>query len=206
MLHLVFDLQGTMAGFGDPSVGGQRRAATDLPRSAVLGLIHACMGIDRSQIQENHPAVAGIRLAIAQEAAGTMVDYHTVWTPKKGKTILTHRGYQTDLHATVAAWGDDDTLRRAHAALLRPSWTPYLGRRSCPLTAPMRPELVDAPTLAAAMEGRVADDARLHGDDHPQPGLERQAESLALDRPGATQGDRRTFAATPRHRYGGRQA
>lgn len=204
MLHLVFRLEGVMAGFGDYSVGGERRAATHVPRSAVLGLLHACMGIDRRAVSSEHPAVAGFHLALAQSTGGTLVDYHTARTSEKDKVVLSQRGYQTDFRATAAAWGNEELLKEAHAALLHPAWTPYLGRRSCPLTAPLRPEVLDAASLANVLKTRANGGDRVHGDLHPAPGFPSVPEATASvsDFPAVTHGDRRAFRRRIRYEYG----
>lgn len=202
MRHLVFELHGVMAGFGDHSVGGQRRAATQVPRSAVLGLVQACMGVDRRDVSDSHPTVTGLHLAMAQAAGPTITDYHTTFTPKKEKTVLSRREYQTDLSAAVALWGESALLDEVREALLAPAWTPYLGRRSCPLTQPMRPALVEADTLAEAFAGRAPTAALVHGDPHPEPGFPQPLPTMASDRPAATVGDRRVFAPTLRYTYG----
>ena len=56
---------------------------------------------------------------------------------------MTSREYRTDCAFGVALWGCDG-LTQVQEALTRPFFVPYLGRKSCPLAAPMAPRVVDA--------------------------------------------------------------
>lgn len=76
-----------------------------------------------------------------------VIDYHTVKDArvdytglKKHDTIQTWREYLHDAEFTVALWNNLDpslSLDKLEEALRRPNFTPYLGRRSCPLTRPL---------------------------------------------------------------------
>ena len=63
--------------------------------------------------------------------------------------LLTTRDYVQGCAFLVALWGGD--LAGAQAALRRPAFAPYLGRRSCPLAAPLDPRVVAAETPVAAL-------------------------------------------------------
>lgn len=204
MLHLLFDLEGVLAGFGAVAMGGERRVSDAPTRSGVLGLIHACMGIDRSIVHAGHEAVKGLNVAVAVRDPGSvMVDYHTTFNQETEQTVESRRGYRTGVHYVVAVWGHDQLLKEARAALGSPVWTPYLGRRSCPLSAPMNPELVEASTLREALESRDAAKVRVVGDEHPHPDIPEVSRTHVPDWPSETSGDRRTFENPPLVTYGG---
>ena len=47
------------------------------------------------------------------------------------------------------------SLQQLAAALVRPHFLPYLGRKSCPLDVPMEPQVLEAADPVAAMAGAV---------------------------------------------------
>ena len=74
-------------------------------------------------------------------------DYHTVLGAredyrglKSHETIQTWREYLCDASFTVALWLTPQAtmvMSELEKAVLKPRYTPYLGRRSCPLTHPL---------------------------------------------------------------------
>ena len=162
--HLVFALSAPMGAFG--SYAGHERRGSDLvpPRSAVLGLLGAALGIDRDDANRQ-AALRRYRVAVRPLTESMPLrDYHTVQTvPRKIKrpnsrrdaveaigrdinTIVTVRDYRTDVAVGVAVWGEDVLcpLPRVATALCRPAFVLYLGRKSCPLAAPLDPRIVQA--------------------------------------------------------------
>jgi CRISPR system Cascade subunit CasD len=177
---LTFTLAAPIAAMGDLAVG-ERRGTWDRPaRSALLGLIAGCLGIDRSEEDAHLALEAGLGLAVRVEAVGpTLADYHTAQVPsaKRGRrfatrakeldlpaselnTILSRRDYRCDLVAFVAIWLRDRTLIWPLAsiadALKQPAYTPYFGRKCCPLSLPMAPEPADADDPVAALAACAA--------------------------------------------------
>jgi CRISPR system Cascade subunit CasD len=168
--HLVFTLAATIGSMGDLA-GHERRGTETWPgRSAILGLLGAVMGIERGG---DFSALDALGLAVAPFDAGTPLrDYHTVMTVpaaatrglkrpahtraealaiagRGANTIVTLRDYRTDPLHGVAVWGEG--LADLKAALMRPAFAPYLGRRACPLSAPTCPRIVVAPDAATAL-------------------------------------------------------
>lgn len=171
--HLVFTLAATLGAMGELA-GHARRGSWSWPgRSAVLGLCAAAMGIRRDG---DFAALDRLGLAVALFAEGDPLrDYHTVqtvpsavvkhpqsrgqalWLARRsvrlGKggadTTITLRDYRVGALYGVALWGEG--LEAVREALLRPAFVLYLGRKSCPLSAPVAPRLVTAPDAAAAM-------------------------------------------------------
>ena len=101
-----------------------------------------------------------------------MRDYHTTQVPsaKKGvshdtrrselakkeelNTILSSRDYRCDAVYTVAITVVKDapySVEQIAAALQKPVFTLYLGRKSCPLAMPIHPLIIKAETLRDAL-------------------------------------------------------
>ena len=64
--------------------------------------------------------------------------------------VVTRRDYRTDCAFGVALWGSGD-FEELQRALVRPFFVPYLGRKSCPLAAPMAPRVVEAESPVEAL-------------------------------------------------------
>jgi CRISPR system Cascade subunit CasD len=167
---LGFTLAAPLASFGSIAIG-ERRSTWDRPaKSAVLGLIAGSLGLTRDQ-EEAHRALAGDYLYAVRvedldvrKPLQAMTDFHTVQTAPsvRGRvfatrreelaadklgTILTRREYRTDCLFTVVVWQIREdarwSLEELAAALLAPSFIPYLGRKTCPLMLPMAPRIVN---------------------------------------------------------------
>lgn len=168
---LTFTLAAPIAAMGDLAVG-ERRGSWDRPaRSAVLGLVAACLGLDRAD-EGAHIALEEYHLALRIEQLGAVLaDFHTAQVPaaKRGQyfatrakelsasglnTILSRRDYRADLLAFIALWPGAKPrwpLAGIAAAMRAPYYTPYLGRKSCPLMLPLAPIVADAPDPVAAL-------------------------------------------------------
>src|SRR5690606_6011040 len=64
-------------------------------------------------------------------------------------TTITYRDYRVGVLYGVALW--DGPLEDLASALRRPVFTLYLGRKSCPLSAPPDPQVVEANDALAAL-------------------------------------------------------
>lgn len=173
---LVLTLYAPLASWGDVTVG-ELRSSWDRPsRSAVLGLVAAALGIERSD-QNAHDALdSGYGCAVRlHRVGGPLTDYHTVQTAaqtslrrkqihsrrdvfmaaglKNLETLISRRSYRTDQLSTVALWSRPDArwpLMALVEALRRPGFVPYAGRKSNPLGLPLNPHVIEAETLAQA--------------------------------------------------------
>ena len=166
--HLVFTLVANLAANGDLA-GHERRGTLTWPgRSAILGLLAAACGIRRDDAQ-GLAALEPLRVAVAVHDIGQPLrDYHTVQTAptaaarrpdsraaaliRAGRavnTTLTQRDYRCGVLYAVTVWGLD--MAPFRDALRRPVFTLYLGRKSCPLSAPPAPCLVEAPDATTAL-------------------------------------------------------
>lgn len=157
--YLIFGLTAALGAMGELA-GHERRGTLVWPaRSAILGLLGAALGIRRDG---DFRALDMLSMAVAVFDEGTALrDYHTVETVPSGalknansrpealvaardktNTAITLRDYRSDGYYGVAIWGGPvETLQRA---LAQPKFTLYLGRKSCPLSAPPGALVVNA--------------------------------------------------------------
>jgi CRISPR system Cascade subunit CasD len=166
--HLVFTLAAAMAAMGDLA-GHERRGTMSWPaRSAILGLLAAAQGVRREDAA-GLAALAPLRMAVAVHDDGTPLrDYHTVQTAPSAavrrpdsrpealaragqavNTTITLRDYRVGVLYSVAVWGLP--LAPLAVALRRPVFTLYLGRKSCPLSAPPAPHIIEADSPLQAL-------------------------------------------------------
>ncbi len=175
-------LAAPFAAMGSLAVG-ERRGTWDRPgRSAVLGLVAACLGVDRQDEDAHQALESGYGVALQVERMGpVLADYHTAQVPPQAqgricrtrreelatprhelKTILSRRDYHADAVVFVALWereGARWTLEQIADAMREPHWFPYFGRRCCPLMLPLAPEIEQATDPITALAARAARDA-----------------------------------------------
>lgn len=166
--YVVFTLVAPMGSFGGLA-GHERRGSGSWPgRSALLGLIGAALGVRR------YDCAGQVGLKVWKTALSVLSegrplrDFHTVQTvpganvknpatradalkalKAKDNAVITRRDYRTDCAFGVAVWGGDSEA--LVAALQAPHFVPYLGRKSCPLSAPMAPNQVQADSVQDAL-------------------------------------------------------
>jgi CRISPR system Cascade subunit CasD len=175
---LTFALAAPLAAMGEIAVG-ERRGTWDRPgRSAILGLIGACLGLAREDEAAHAALETGYGLALRQEGLGPMLaDYHTAQVPPKQRgrrfatraeelrvspleTILSRRDYRSDVLVLAALWSRASSrwsLNEIECALDAPHFTPYFGRKSCPLMLPLKPHRQDAVDPTTALASRAVD-------------------------------------------------
>ena len=183
---LTFALVAPIASFGAIAVG-ERRPTWDRPaRSAVLGLIGACLGIEREDDAGQAALAADYGLALLCHAPGRLLaDYHTAQVPPtKAKrrfatraeelaapdlaTILSRRDYRIGAWHLAAVWARGPSprweLEKLADAMEKPGFVPYLGRKSCPLGLPLAPKLADTanPGMALAQRHSIGPEASFH--------------------------------------------
>jgi CRISPR system Cascade subunit CasD len=178
--YLLFQLFGPLAAFGDIALGEMRQAFERPGKSALAGLLAACLGIRLDEDARYLALCDSLGLAVRVDAAGApMNDYHTAQVPsRKGKrrfrtrrdelvslleqdedlkTVLSTRTYRQDALFTACVWlrsnAAPHSLAELQDALLRPRFTPYLGRKSCPPALPFGPKLGEFDSLAEAFAG-----------------------------------------------------
>lgn len=156
--YLILKLQGVMQAWGEHTFEGLRPSTNFPTRSALTGLLAACLGIDRNDRQQQQALANSFLYAVRQDETEhsviKMTDYHTVKDAredyvglKSHDTIITQREYLLDAAFTVAIWnteGAEYSLEQLKTAVCQPRYTPFLGRRSCPITRPLYESCVQA--------------------------------------------------------------
>ncbi|MDR2240652.1 MAG: type I-E CRISPR-associated protein Cas5/CasD [Zoogloeaceae bacterium] len=171
--YLLLRLYGSLASWGEIAVGEMRHSAAHPSRSALLGLLGAALGIERSDDAGQQGLAQGYRFGIKLEQAGMPLrDYHTVQVgtaprkfsfrsrrqelaAEKVETMLSAREYRCDSIALIAVEALPQApcdLERLAAALRQPRFLLYLGRKSCPLALPLAPHCVQASSLREAFD------------------------------------------------------
>lgn len=139
MTYILFmRLAGPMQSWGTMSRFTHRDTGKEPSKSGVIGLICAAMGIDRedegnADLKKLAQAAFGIRVL---RQGDIQSDYHTASNIAKAEkgtkdTELSKRFYLADADF-IAAIGSDDRsfLEKVQAALKKPVWQIFLGRKS----------------------------------------------------------------------------
>lgn len=173
--YLVFRLYAPLASWGRAAVGETRPTATHPGRGAIIGLLGAALGIRRDDDAGQQALGKSVCVAIKQRSPGSLLrDYHTAQVPsaqakvtyrtrrdelsapgKAINTILSSRDYRCDglwIVAISATASATISLEVMEKALERPGFPLFLGRKSCPLAAPIAARRVLAETLRAALD------------------------------------------------------
>lgn len=148
---LLLRLAGPLQSWGEHSTFAVRDTAAYPTRSGIIGLLAAAQGLARTaSLTQFTPLDITLRV----DRPGTpMADFHTVGgglpraqtvitaegtrRPAGATTIVSHRYYLADAVFTAAINGPASLITHLCAALRRPMWNTYLGRRSCPTEAPL---------------------------------------------------------------------
>lgn len=175
MEYLLFRLYGSLASWGEIAVGESRHTASYPGKSALLGLLAAALGIRRDEEDRQLGLAAGYHFAVKVISVGSLLrDYHTTQVPDSvgsaayrtrrdeiiiGKarlgTILSSREYRCDALSLVAIQASDRapyTLHELCKALRKPKFHLYLGRKACPLAAPLKPLVRTAKGFRQALD------------------------------------------------------
>lgn len=181
MRYLLFPLYAPLSSWGDVAVGEFRPSFNYPSRSAVLGLLGAALGVDRGDEDAHEALSAGYGIAVAVYEEGRLLrDYHTtqvatqtaldeqphviradeLYVPREKRkkhlqTIVSTRDYRQDAVSLICLWCTQDaprwSLDKLSAALDAPRFVLYLGRKSCPPALPLKPHIVEADDIQAAV-------------------------------------------------------
>jgi len=164
--YLILKLEGPLQAWGGHTFEDRRPSELFPTRSGLLGLLAACSGIDRSDRKGQQALATSVLFAVRVDSTPIkMVDYHTVKDARKehqglkmNATIQTWREYlqdaKTSVRFSVAIWLTEHattSLDELVNAVNKPVYTPFLGRRSCPITRPLYADRVSAIDEHAAL-------------------------------------------------------
>lgn len=162
--YLILKLHGGMQAWGTHTFEDYRPSSVFPTRSGVVGLLGACLGIDRDDITAREKLNASFSLTVradkGQRRMQRITDYHTVLDARKvdgsarKDAILSSREYLCDASFTLALVfydGSAYSLKQIEDALAKPHFTPVLGRRSCPLHRPIFETILEARNAAEAL-------------------------------------------------------
>lgn len=218
--YLVFRLYGPLVSWGDIAVGEYRPSFVHPSKSAIIGLCAAALGIRRDEEERQQRLAESCSFAVRVDSMGILLrDYHTSEVPRgdgfatrrreihavldqkrsgtqfKG-TILSSRDYRCDAVYTVAISVSDGaplSVQELATALKKPVFTLYLGRKSCPLSLPLQPQIINKATLREAFESASFGEdlasiitsgvALIYWEDNSESGLERQQVITRRDAP-----------------------
>lgn len=164
--YLALKLQGVMQAWGGHTYEDLRHSELIPTRSGILGLLGACLGIDRGDSEGMERLASSLAIAVridkqrsSNQPLQRITDFHTVMDARKvdGKSrqfpVVSRREYLCDASYTVLLEFRQDSLigvDEIEAAIRRPVYTPFLGRRSCPLTRPLYEDRIEARDMTAA--------------------------------------------------------
>lgn len=204
--HILWTVHGALSAWGGPAPGTIRPTANHPTKSAIVGMVAAAMGVDHDHRERLLYLEQRLGYAVRTDHAGVRIrDHHTAQSapqklgvhhrsrkselerdPAVLYTIISSRDYLCDAHWTVCLWPKqrdeaDDDLERIRASLCEPVFTPYLGRKSCPFSLPMAPQVIASKTLKEAfsdytlpmspgIEANAPVAVHWEGD-HPDPGF-----------------------------------
>lgn len=179
---LIFKLDGPMQAWGTHTYETFRPSSLFPTRSGLLGLIAACLGLDREDFHGLERLAASIEFAVRVDRSAPRLeradsdgaawpdprkpaiklrDFHTVLAARKVDgspneyPVVSRREYLYDAAFTVAAGehpGAPVSLAAIAEGLRRPRYTPVLGRRSCPLARPLFASWQEGSDAKAALD------------------------------------------------------
>lgn len=177
--YLLFQLYAPLVSWGGQAVGQERPTDNHPSRSAMLGLLGAALGIERNDESGQQALRDSCHFAVKVYVPGvTLRDFHTIQTPPVNKkikhlhtrrdelnaeklgTTISFRSYQQEQLSVVALWLSEQpeySLSDWQTALQAPHFHLYLGRKSCPLAAPLKASIVSAESLKAALDDYAID-------------------------------------------------
>jgi len=145
-----------MQSWGTTSRFDERDTQLEPSKSAVLGLVCAALGRDRTKPVDD---LAALRMGVRVDREGVpMRDYQTATgvlvasgKPDLGRTVVSPRFFLADAAFLVGLEGDIDLLAQIDTALRAPVWMLALGRKSFAPGLPvhMPDALLDLPLMDA---------------------------------------------------------
>ena len=137
MKTILLKFSGPLQSYGTSSHFETRYTEYYPSKSAVIGLLAACLGYRRDEA-ENLRELSKLQFAVRIDQDGTLLrDYHIARSYKdkgvESKTYVTNRYYLEDALFVVALSGMDELIDTLTKAIKSPYFQPFMGRRSLPV-------------------------------------------------------------------------
>ena len=141
MTVLLLTLSAPLQSWGSASRFVRRGTESWPTKSGVVGLLAAAQGRRRSEPLED---LAALRFGVRIDQPGRLVrDFQTEQMADGRMLPLSYRFHLGDAVFLAGVQGDRSLLEGLAAALRRPAFPLYLGRRACPPAGPLLPLLFD---------------------------------------------------------------
>lgn len=175
MKMIRFPFTAPLQSWGEDARWDTRSTAAQPTKSGIIGFLGCCLGYPRGDErlnQLNHELRVAVRidrpgqiLTDFQTVQGTNgVFFNAEGKPRSGGgTIITPKQYLQNAWFTVFLQGGENVLEECFEAMIHPQWTPYLGRKNCVPSVPVRPEWIEADTLEEAVS-RFSEEDRRHAE------------------------------------------
>ncbi|WP_302212193.1 type I-E CRISPR-associated protein Cas5/CasD [uncultured Ruminococcus sp.] len=149
MAVLLLRLAAPLQAWGRSSKFIVRSTEREPTKSGVIGMIAAAMGIQRNDDAKKLAPLAQLRFGVRADKEGILLkDFHMVHGYKIAD--VTERYYLSDaVFLAVLECDDKKLLEEIAAALQKPVYPLYLGRKSCPPTLPVVLGVKDEDMLTA---------------------------------------------------------
>lgn len=218
--YLILKLHGPMQAWGEHTFEGLRPSANFPTRSGILGLLGACLGISRNERDRLQALADGVGMAVRIDTRQVtrkdktsrllrmikMTDYHTVKDARENytglkshDTIQTWREYLYDAEFTVALWCHTSSLvslDELEKGVKMPLFTPYLGRRSCPISRPLFHSCISASSELEALNSAEPQGGTIYSEEKAEVRMKRVRDVPLIQQP-------RQFAGRNLYVYGG---
>lgn len=148
MAHtLLLQLAGPMQAWGHRSRFDNRDTGLEPTRSGVVGLLCCALGWDRSaDLSAFEPLQMGVRV---ENPGRVALDFHTALRAGDANPSISSRYYLSDARFLVGLEGELTFLQTLEAALEKPKWALFLGRKSFPASLPIARGIVETDLVTA---------------------------------------------------------
>ncbi|MGD0826585.1 MAG: type I-E CRISPR-associated protein Cas5/CasD [Desulfobaccales bacterium] len=157
MITLLLRLAGPLQSWGVQSRFTERDTGLEPSKSGIIGLLCTALGRPR---HEDLAYLTALKMGVRVDREGILkMDFHTAGGAhrrgdkygvakadgSKPDTVISRRYYLADADFLVGLEGKEELLKGLDAALSRPVWPPYLGRKAFVPGGPLGLGLVDLP-------------------------------------------------------------
>lgn len=177
MKMIRFPFTAPLQSWGEDARWDTRSTALQPTKSGIIGFLGCCLGYPRGDerlnglnrdlcvaVRVDRPGQILTDFQTVQGSDGTFINAEGK-TRTGGGTIITPKQYLQYAWFTIFLQGEESLLKECYTALTHPKWTPYLGRKSCVPSVPVKPVWVEAETLEDAVSVFSEEDLKHTGPD-----------------------------------------